>query len=240
MQWALVAVALGVAVGYATGGRIQNLSAHSVRALPLLAVGAGLPLFGRDNATVLVLSLLALFAFALANLQLVGMGVVAVGLALNAVVITANGAMPVRPAAAERVGVDVDELGGGRRLESPGDRFTALADVLPARPLRQVLSFGDLVIAAGMVDVIARLMRRRRARSTGVVRENAGRRAGRLPPLWSKTRKPSPCPRSAPAEVVATTPVSSAASSAVTSAPSRPAGRAGVSGARSRGSARDS
>lgn len=240
MQWALVAVALGVAVGYATGGRIEHVSTHSVRAWPLLAVGAALPLFGRDHGTVAVLSLLTLLAFTLANLHRVGMGVVAVGLGLNLVVIAANGAMPVRPAAAERVGIDADALGGGRRLEAPDDRFTALGDVLPARPLHQVLSFGDLVIAAGTADVIVHLMRRRRAHRAGVGGENARRPAGRLRRLWSQTPKRSPRPRSAPAVVGATTPASSAVSFVGTSAPSRQADRAEASGGRSRASAPDS
>ncbi|MEY2569110.1 MAG: hypothetical protein QOE35_3639 [Actinomycetota bacterium] len=164
MQYALAAAAVGVAAGYATGGRLRHVGGHPVRAWPLIAVGALLQLPGRGNVTIVLLSLVCLLAFALANLHLVGVGVIAVGLGLNALVIAANGAMPVRPAAAARVGLGPHELGGGRRLERPGDRLTGLGDGIPARPVHQVLSFGDLVVAVGTADVVAHLMRRRRTR----------------------------------------------------------------------------
>jgi hypothetical protein len=170
MQYALVAAVIGVAAGYATGGRLRNLSDRSVTRWQLLVGGAVLQVVA-PNSAALVASLLCLLAFCLANVRRVGMGVVAVGLGLNALVIAANGAMPVRPAALVRAGVvdDLDEaathdLGAKRRLEEPGDRLTVLGDVLPARPLHQVLSFGDLIVAAGTADVVTHLMRRRRTR----------------------------------------------------------------------------
>jgi hypothetical protein len=230
MQYALVAAALGVLAGYATGGRLRNVGVHPVRAWPLIAVATLLQLPGRANATMLVFALACLLAFALANLHIVGVGVIAVGLALNAAVIAANGAMPVRASAAARVGLGPADLGGGRRLEQPGDRLIVLADVLPARPLRQVLSFGDLVVAAGTADVVARLMGRRRTRATGAARVKGRQPRSRLPRLWSKTPKPSPRQRSVPVVAGGVTHESSVVSSVAISAPSKPVGRAGASG----------
>lgn len=162
MVVALLAAVVGVVAGYATGGRLRHLSGHRMEMWPLLVAGVVLQALA-PNGVVLVAALLCLLAWCLANLQLVGMAVVAVGLALNALVIVVNGAMPVRPAALARADVEVD-LGGTRRLEAPGDRLTFLGDVLPARPLRMVLSFGDLIVAVGTADVVVHLMRRRRAR----------------------------------------------------------------------------
>jgi hypothetical protein len=162
MQVALVAAVVGVLLGFASGGRLRHLGEHPLQLWPLLLVGVGLHVVA-PNGVVLVAALVCLLAWCLANLQLVGMAVVAVGLALNVAVIAANGAMPVRPAALARAHVDAD-VDGPRRLQEPGDRLTVLGDALPVRPLRQVLSFGDLIVAIGTADVVVHLMRRRRAR----------------------------------------------------------------------------
>jgi hypothetical protein len=240
MQFALVAVAVGIAVGYATGGRLRHVGTHPVRGWGLLVVGAALQLPGRSSAVIVLLSLATLVAFLVLNTHLVGVGIIAVGLGLNALVIAANGAMPVRPAAAVRVGLQADELGGGRRLERPGDRLTGLGDIVPLRPVRHVLSFGDLVVAVGTADVVVHLMQRRRRRLQGAGWVSGPRSGGRLPRRWSPTHKPSLRPRSVPAVADEVTPESSVVSSAATSAPSKPAGRAEASDARSKASARGS
>ena len=243
MQVALVAAVLGVAAGYAGGGRLRHVGERRVERWPLLVVGAVLQVLAPNGLT-LAASFLCLLACCLANLRLVGMGVVAVGLALNALVITANGAMPVRAAALVHAGIADDlegaraeDLGAKRRLEEPGDRLTVLGDVLPVRPLRQVLSFGDLVVAVGTADVIAHLMRRRRARAPVASPAEVRPTGGRFSRLWITMPKPSLRPRSDPAGAGGATPGSSAASSGATWAPSRPADRAEASVGPSRVSA---
>ena len=168
MVVALMAAVVGVLAGYATGGRLRHMGGHPLPLWPLLLVGVVLQALA-PNGVVLAAALLCLLAWCLANVQLVGMAVVAVGLALNALVIVANGAMPVRPEALAKADVDAD-LGGTRRLQEPGDVLTFLGDVLPVRPLRVVLSFGDLIVAVGTADVVANLMRRRRARLPAAAR----------------------------------------------------------------------
>ena len=168
MVVALLAVVVGVLAGYATGGRLRHLSGHRMEMWPLLVIGVVLQAFA-PNGVVLVAALLCLLAWCLANVHLVGMAVVAVGLALNALVIVVNGAMPVRPAALARADVDA-AVEGTRRLEEPGDRLTFLGDVLPVRPLHMAVSFGDLIVAVGAADAVVHLMRRRRARLPAAAR----------------------------------------------------------------------
>jgi hypothetical protein len=106
-----------------------------------------------------------LTAFALRNLRLVGMPVVLLGLVLNVAVIGVNGGMPVRAEALRAAGHLTDaeiaalDFGAKRHLEDGGDRLTILGDVIPVRPTREVLSFGDIVLAFGIADVLFRLLR---------------------------------------------------------------------------------
>jgi hypothetical protein len=113
-----------------------------------------------------VASYVALVAFAAANLRHVGMGVALVGLSLNTLVILVNGGMPVRPGAVAAVGLDpaqldAADLGAKRHLEGPDDQLAFLGDVLPLRPLREVVSVGDVVLAGGVAIVLFRLLRPR-------------------------------------------------------------------------------
>jgi hypothetical protein len=128
MRFTTVAVAVGLVVGLVTGGRLGNVGWRRLHALPLLAAGAALQLV--HSAAGLVLSYLCLGAFALANLPIVGMGVVTIGLALNALVVTVNGGMPVRRGALEAAGVvgpgEVAVYEGKRHLEAPADRLRFL------------------------------------------------------------------------------------------------------------------
>jgi hypothetical protein len=98
-------------------------------------------------------------AFLARNRRARGTGLVAVGLLTNALVVAANGAMPVSPQAADRAGVGVLEvLTGDRRheLEGPDTRLRALGDVVPVplpwRP--EVVSAGDVLVAAGLGQLV--------------------------------------------------------------------------------------
>jgi hypothetical protein len=187
MQYALVAAVVGVVAGLATGGHLRHLGDRPIRRWPLLVGAAVLQLSaeaaGHSGITLLLVLAAGagLIAFAASNVRLIGMGVVLVGLGLNLVVMAANGAMPVRANALVRADV-VDsraeaarhDLGARRRLEEPADRLTGLGDIVPVPGLRQVVSFGDLVVLAGVADVLAHLTHKRRPRS-GVRRGGAGK-----------------------------------------------------------------
>ena len=170
-----LAVAAGLALGLVRRSPHRHLAAPRLRAWPLLVAGLAAQLLsGLGAGTALVLlSYALLLAFAARNLHLVGMPVVLVGLALNAVVISANGGMPVRAdalvaaGAVERVELTASEvdLGAKRHLEDGDDRLTFLGDIVPVRPAGRVVSFGDLILYVGLADVVAHLVRRGRRRA---------------------------------------------------------------------------
>lgn len=161
----------GLLAGLVPGGRLAHLGHQRVRARPLL--GAGLALLavaGRAGAGwaggLLVVAYGCLAAFAAANVALVGTAVVLVGLVANLAVAAANGAMPVRAEALAAAGLPAEGLRAGRRLEGPDDRWTVLGGVVPVRPLAEVVSIGDVVVAVGLGNVARHLVRpprRRRA-----------------------------------------------------------------------------
>lgn len=155
------------------------MSRRSLRGWALLAAGiatqaAAGRVGGEEATTPLVLaSYLMLLGFAGLNLHLVGMGVVMIGMAANAAVIGLNDGMPIRPSAVVAAELATPEQASRmradakRRPERPGDQLVILADIVPVPPLREVVSFGDLVIGVGVADVLVHLMRgRARHRAT--------------------------------------------------------------------------
>lgn len=193
-------VLLAALAGALVGVLREPLGAHlrdPVVVVPgLAAVGVVLqlatgPVGGGAAGWLLAASLLSLLAFAVRNRRLVGMGVLATGLAMNAAVVVANGAMPVRAEAVVRAGVAepaelaLVDLGGGRRFERDDDRLVLLGDLVPVRRLGAVLSLGDLVVMAGVAAVACDLVRhaaRGQGRWPGSALARAGRRARqRLP-----------------------------------------------------------
>lgn len=171
MRISALAVVVAVGAALAAGGALRNVPREPPRrwwlvplAVVVLATATVLPVLT-------VVALVALVAFAVSNLRMMGMAVVLVGLVLNLAVIVANGAMPVDPAAVVAAGLaDEDDmemlaLGAARRWQQPGDRISALGDVVPVAALGEVVSFGDLILAAGLADVSFRLLRPARIRS---------------------------------------------------------------------------
>ncbi|MGH9062829.1 MAG: DUF5317 family protein [Acidimicrobiales bacterium] len=212
MAFTLIALAVGLAIGLASGGRLANAGRRSVQALALLGLGIvaevlAAVLGGVAGTALTVCAYALLLAFALANLVLVGMGLVVVGLALNALVIVVDGGMPVEGPAAVAAGIatpaqvsrlahlgpDLRPVGDGRHhLAGPGDRLRPLDDRLPLGPLGEVLSFGDLVLAVGLVDVAAHLTRPLRRPARAGRRLQGRERAPAL--VGGSTREPPPSP----------------------------------------------
>jgi hypothetical protein len=175
-----IALVAGIVLGLVTGGRPRNVTLRPLRgvgalggAVILQAVPQLIDVSGSTGLACVVGSYVLLVAFALANVRLVGMPVVLVGLVLNVVVIGLNGGMPVRAEAIYSVDrhakIEAIDFGAKRHLEDEHDRLTFLGDVLPVRPIGQVLSFGDLILSAGVANVVFRLLK-----PAGVVRR--GRR----------------------------------------------------------------
>jgi hypothetical protein len=168
----IAALGLGVAAGYVIGGRLDNLSRLRFR-WPWLVVAALViraaillsPLRHIDGVQYVYLAALtALVAWSLWQIELVrGIWLIAVGSALNLVVIATNGSrMPVAP---ELAGSLVHSGQSGQyMLMSPETSLNWLADWIAVpgpigRWLVEAYSPGDVVVAIGIGVVIALAMR---------------------------------------------------------------------------------
>lgn len=200
-----LAAVLGVVLAQARppmGARAARPTIHRAELVP---VGAGLALVAAsvqtDLAPVLAAaSLVALLVVVAANAHLTGLLVVGVGLLANLAAVALHQGMPVRGEALVAAGVveadelDRVELTGPRRLERPSDVAPFLGDVLPIPGARLVVSFGDLIVLAGVLDLTAEIARRRRRRWSDERRENyrevAATRA-RVDQLWGAAPNPA-------------------------------------------------
>lgn len=168
-----LAVVLGLVIGFATGGRPRHLGERAFHLWPLLVAGAGLQIAAEMGALgdrghwLVVGSFAALAVFAVANLRLAGMGVVLIGLLMNVTTIAVNGGMPVEDRAIvaagladDGAGIDAINFRAKRHRMTSDDTLYWLSDVVPARVLGtgQVLSFGDLVMSIGVIDLLANLL----------------------------------------------------------------------------------
>lgn len=163
----VVLVLLGaLALGWARGGSLDRLGGLPLRARRLVVAAlaaqvAGAVVGGPFYAVGLVLSAGLVVAFLSRNRGVRGTGLVALGLAANALVVGVNGAMPVSAQAAGRAGVGVQDLLVGadarHELAGAGTRLRPLGDVIPVplpwRP--EVVSPGDVLVAAGLGQLVA-------------------------------------------------------------------------------------
>jgi hypothetical protein len=179
-MYVVLAVALGVVAGFARRGRVSNLGERAFRSAWLLVIGVVLQavteifhLPNTPDVVAVLVSYAALALFAVRNLGLAGMGVVAIGLVLNIIPIAVNQGMPVRASAvvesgiaSNRAGVAGLRFGGKRHLATSDDHLMVLSDILPDPVFHEVLSFGDLAMSVGIAAVVANLLlppRRRRS-----------------------------------------------------------------------------
>lgn len=94
------------------------------------------------------------------NRELPGMSVAALGMALNALVIMANGAMPVSRWAARVAGIgELGDMGVKHEVAGPSTVLPWLADVIPIPRLLQIISFGDVVLSVGLSVLVYRQTR---------------------------------------------------------------------------------
>ena len=160
-----------------TGGSYRRLAEAPWRWGGLLALGLGLQLLLDTSLIprsswhsvgfgVLVASYVILVGFCAGNVLVRGMAVVLVGVALNAFVVTIDQGMPVKippdwQRSSDRVSATVKH-----HPREPGDHLLMLTDIIVLRRLDAVVSFGDLIIAFGLVDATFWASRRvRRART---------------------------------------------------------------------------
>ena len=174
-MFVLLAVPLGVVLGLLLGGRLDRLGQLEFR-WPWLAI-AGLVvqvlLFAPAvadrippdvGAVIYVLSTAAVLAAVVRNVRTPGMVLVVLGALSNLAAVVANGGvMPTTAPALAAAGLaPTDGFSNSAVLADP--RLAPLTDIfaIPAAfPLANVFSIGDVLIALGIVVVVALAMRRR-------------------------------------------------------------------------------
>ena len=177
-------LALGIALGWMTGGRLSGIMQLRVQFTWLLWLG--LVLQGSQYVPALRLDpsgaghrLLLLTSYGTAAAWLLlnaarqrnyglraGITVVSLGWALNAAVVVANNGMPVSVAASKRAGIIHAASGSAiyhgqlykHIYETSATWLRPLGDVIPVRPLHAVVSPGDLALWLGVVITIAAAM----------------------------------------------------------------------------------
>lgn len=177
----MVPILLAVVIGAVIGALRRPLGAHletpELHLVWLAGAALGLQLLGAMvtlpvDGPLLGASLVALAVFAAWNRHLVGMGVLAVGTACNAVAVALHGAMPVRATALVRSGaataaeLATTDLGFGRRFERTSDLAPWLGDAIPVGAVHAAMSFGDLIALAGIAALAGELARYSRRGST--------------------------------------------------------------------------
>ncbi len=180
MGFAVIALVGAIAVGYALGGSWSRLTSLHLRwrrfvVAAVVAQGGGALVgvlgYGDPRHTYVVglaTSALCAAAFCARNLRVAGVPLVTLGLISNALVVAVNGAMPVSVVAADRADVPVIDIAAGHDSRHEiADSRTALrflGDVIPVPlPARsEVVSPGDVLVAAGLAELIVMGMLRRR------------------------------------------------------------------------------
>lgn len=170
MPLVVLTVGLAVVASYARGGRFSRIAGAQLGWTWLLFVGLGLQLLvdvvaprdlvtGTQSYVLLLTSQVAVLGWVVANWWRPGMLLVGIGLLMNAVVMGANGAMPVDTAAIERLGVgEVEVTPGKHEVMTDETVLPWLADVHPVPPIRTIVSLGDVVLAAGLIPFVHHLM----------------------------------------------------------------------------------
>ncbi|HEX6844721.1 MAG TPA: DUF5317 domain-containing protein [Actinomycetota bacterium] len=181
MRLLLGTLTIAIAVGYLLGGRLSGLADLSVRWGPLALIGLTMQTINPPGSWPLVMltgSFVLLWIFAVVNRDVPGFRLIMVGIALNFLVIVANGGMPVSADALVASGqadtasdlTDNADRYVKHHLAGDDDLVLFLGDVIPLPPpVSQAISLGDIFTYAGVGVVVVSAMRgRRRERSPSV------------------------------------------------------------------------
>jgi hypothetical protein len=171
----VLAVLAGIGVGMLRGGKPRSLLEAKVQARPLaLALLALQALVGSlalrsvgiprgVGPILLFVALVGLLAAARANGQLAGVPLLALGLLANLLVLVLNFGVPVHEQTLVRAGIAVERPLPHRPdakhvIDGPGTRLAPLGDQFAVRPLRTVVSFGDIAEMAGLFVLVQALV----------------------------------------------------------------------------------
>ncbi len=172
-----IAIAVALVIPAVTRGSYARLAAIEWHFGPILALGLAIQIV-LEYVTIpkehwhdlgfglLVASYVLILAFAARNLVLRGMGIVLIGIACNALVITLNQGMPVK-IPAEWQSKSWAQPTVKHHPQQPDDKLRFLSDIIVLKePFDSVLSFGDLIIAVGLCDVAYNGSRKPKRRGT--------------------------------------------------------------------------
>ena len=194
MSFLGLVVLVAALVPLLTRGSYRRLADAPWRWAGLLASGLGLQLlldtsliphsrFHSVGFGILVASYVLLIGFCAGNVLVRGMAVVLIGVALNGFVVTIDQGMPVRIPPdwhQDHIAATVKH-----HPRESGDHLLALTDIIVLRRLDAIVSFGDLIIAFGLVDVSfwasRRARRSPRPSSPGASPRNDRRRSASEP-----------------------------------------------------------
>ena len=178
MLLALLVLLGALSIGWAAGGSLAALGDLTLRDAKLVVVALAVQVMGGVVGGVayplgLAVSALLVLGFLARNRGVRGTGLVTLGLLANALVVCANGAMPVSIDASGEAGITTQAILSGQdprhELSGPDTSVPWLADVVPVvlpwRP--EVVSVGDVLVTAGLGQLVVVGMTRRRRRVAG-------------------------------------------------------------------------
>ena len=170
----VLAVPIGLVLGFLMGGRLDRLSEIRFEWAWLAVIGLAVQIIlfstpiggsfrGGVGEAIYVASTGLVLIAVWRNLRVPGLALVALGAISNLAAIVANdGVMPTTPEALAAAGLDpLDGFSNSAILEDPA--LAPLTDIFalpPWLPFANVFSIGDVLIALGIVVVIAVGMRR--------------------------------------------------------------------------------
>jgi hypothetical protein len=178
-------VGTGVALGYLLGGHLAGLRTIRVRALWLVWLAAGVQFaqyslggvrhFVEQTLGVPMLAVVFTVVPAWLAVNLPGWPrairvagiMIVLGASLNGAAIALNGRMPYEPVAAGTAGEHAGVVTPKNEPADAGTRLAGLGDTIPVRPLRAVISIGDILIGGGACALIVFAMRRQRRSGPG-------------------------------------------------------------------------
>jgi hypothetical protein len=209
MALLLLALAAGLVAGYARGGRLRRLGERPPVRSRLLLTALGAYAAGVAGSWVWepvlpVMTALCWFTigfYACLNRAYHGARLVALGLAANGLVILLNGGMPVSADAQQQAGVETTaaERAEAGRVTVVDDttRLAWLGKAIPVAfpPRPEVVSPGDVAVAAGMAAALATAMTGRRTVPAAVrAPARAQTRPQRNPSEPRRQPRPHPAP----------------------------------------------
>jgi hypothetical protein len=170
-------IVLAVLVVVVTKGSFRRLGRIQLRGLWVLLLALALQIalefdvvpkdrYDDVGFGLLLLSFALILLFCILNWRTSGFAIIAVGVAMNMLVIALNQGMPTKDEVHERNGREVHvpiERTVKHRPEQPDDQLVFLSDQISAPGIpNQQYSIGDIVIALGIIDVCFEASRRPR------------------------------------------------------------------------------